>query len=124
RLVPLWFLYERTGSEMPRLLEAGFAGGPTASFTYEEGSRHRLLSVADAGWAGRVRQVLAELPILIADGHHRYETALAYAEEVGGSRESSSRFTLALLTDLADPGLQVLPTHRVMKAGVAITGGE
>ena len=62
--------------------------------------------------------------MLIADGHHRYETALAYAEEVGGPPEAASRFTLALLTDLGDPGLVVLPTHRVMKTGVAITGGE
>ena len=64
------------------------------------------------------------LPVLIADGHHRYETALAYAEEMGGDADAASRFTLALLTDLDDPGLEVLPTHRVLKAGVAVTGGE
>ncbi len=38
--------------------------------------------------------------------------------------DADSRFTLALLTDLDDPGLEVLPTHRVLKAGVAVTGGE
>ena len=64
------------------------------------------------------------LPVLIADGHHRYETALAHSQEVGGDPDAASRFTLALLTDLDDPGLQVLPTHRVLKAGVAVTGGE
>jgi uncharacterized protein (DUF1015 family) len=62
--------------------------------------------------------------LLIADGHHRYETALAHSEEVGGVADASSRFTLALLTDLDDPGLEVLPTHRVLKAGVAVIGGE
>jgi uncharacterized protein (DUF1015 family) len=67
---------------------------------------------------------LEGLPVLIADGHHRYETALAFAEEVGGPADAASRFTLALLTDLDDPGLEVLPTHRVLKAGVAVTGGE
>ena len=65
---------------------------------------------------------LEPLPVLIADGHHRYETTLAYAEEAGGPPDASSRFTLALLTDLDDPGLEVLPTHRVLKAGVAVTG--
>jgi uncharacterized protein (DUF1015 family) len=67
---------------------------------------------------------MAPLPLLIADGHHRYETALAYSEEVGGGPEAASRFTLALLTGIDDPGLEVLPTHRVLKAGIAVTGGE
>ncbi|MGZ3433598.1 MAG: hypothetical protein ACXWN0_17755, partial [Isosphaeraceae bacterium] len=51
-------------------------------------------------------------------------TTLAYSQEVGGPADAASRFTLALLTDLDDPGLEVLPTHRVLKSGVAVTGGE
>jgi uncharacterized protein (DUF1015 family) len=62
--------------------------------------------------------------VLIADGHHRYETSVAYSEELGGDADAASRFTLAMVTDPADPGLVVLPTHRLLKAGVAITGGE
>jgi uncharacterized protein (DUF1015 family) len=71
-----------------------------------------------------VSAALAGRQVMIADGHHRYETALAYAQERGGGPDAASRFTLALLTDFRDPGLVVLPTHRVLKAGVAITGGE
>jgi uncharacterized protein (DUF1015 family) len=62
--------------------------------------------------------------VLIADGHHRYETALAYADQLHAGPDAAARFTPALLTDLADPGLAVLPTHRVMKSGIAVTGGE
>jgi uncharacterized protein (DUF1015 family) len=88
------------------------------------GERHSLRRITDAAWIERVTGSLAERPVLIADGHHRYETTLAYSREVGGGPDAASRFTLALLTDLADPGLVVLPTHRLLKAGVAVTGGE
>ena len=122
-LEPLWFLYEGTGTQLPALIGAGFEHEPEASFEHD-GARHRTWRIVDPDWARRVRDALRPLPVLIADGHHRYETSLVFAEELGGAADASSRFTLALLTDLADPGLEVLPTHRVLKAGVAITGGE
>jgi uncharacterized protein (DUF1015 family) len=123
-LEPLWFLYDGAATELPALLEQGFIGQPAATFVDEDGGSHRLWRTVDAWWAARMREAFAALPVLIADGHHRYETSLAYADEVGGSEDASSRFTLALLTDLADPGLEVLPTHRVLKAGVAVTGAD
>jgi uncharacterized protein (DUF1015 family) len=84
-----------------------------------EGVRNRLTRVE-----GEPPPELSAARLLIADGHHRYETALAYADEVGAGPDDPARFTMALLTDIADPGLVVLPTHRVMKTGVAVTGGE
>jgi uncharacterized protein (DUF1015 family) len=84
----------------------------------------RLWVVPHGGWTDAVTAALAALPLLIADGHHRYETSLAYADEAGGPADAASRFTLALLTDIDDTGLEVLPTHRVMKAGIGVTGGE
>src|SRR5438093_162540 len=56
---------------------------------------------------------LADAELLIADGHHRYETARAYAEEIGG--EGPHRYVLACLVALEDPGLTVFPTHRLVK---------
>jgi uncharacterized protein (DUF1015 family) len=50
--------------------------------------------------------------LLIADGHHRYETARVYAEEVGG--EGAHRYVLMCLVSLEDPGLTVFPTHRLL----------
>jgi uncharacterized protein (DUF1015 family) len=52
----------------------------------------------------------ADLQLLIADGHHRYETAVAFAEEEGGP---GSAFLLVALVSLTDPGLAIFPTHRV-----------
>ncbi|MBO0685480.1 MAG: DUF1015 domain-containing protein [Candidatus Dormibacteraeota bacterium] len=115
---PLWFLVEG----LRELLE-GAPTGEVLEFAHA-GERHRLRAVADASWTAAVNSALAPRQVLIADGHHRYETTLAYSEELGGGSDSSARFTLALLTDLEDPGLVVLPTHRVLKSGVAVSGGE
>lgn len=122
-LEPLWFLYEGTGTRLPELLAAAFAAPPSVDFEFE-GKRHRLWAVTDLQWQDAVRAEFKPLPVLIADGHHRYETTLAFSEELGGPHDAASRFTLALLTDLDDPGLVVLPTHRLLKAGVAVTGGD
>jgi uncharacterized protein (DUF1015 family) len=55
---------------------------------------------------------LADAELLIADGHHRYETARVYAEDVGG--EGEHRYVLMFLCSLADRGLTVFPTHRLL----------
>lgn len=123
-LEPLWFLYDGSKTDVPALLETVAARTAAVSFTGPEGTHHRLWVISDPAIHDSVHAALEDLPVLIADGHHRYETALAYAEEVGAPPDSSAAFTLALLTDLADPGLVALPTHRVMKSGVAVSGGE
>jgi uncharacterized protein (DUF1015 family) len=117
-LEPLWFLAEGLSG-----LLAAAPAGQELSFEFA-GERHTLRAIPAGDWTESVHRELAERPVLIADGHHRYETTLAYAQELGGCEDSASRFTLALLTDLADPGLVVLPTHRLLKSGVAVTGGE
>ena len=123
-LEPLWFLYEGRGSGLAQIIEVVSAHNPAVVFTGPEGTEHRLWVISDRALHSAVHAALDPLPVLIADGHHRYETSLAYSQEVGGDADAASRFTLALLTDLDDPGLEVLPTHRVLKAGVAVTGGE
>ena len=123
-LEPLWFLYEGAATGVPEVLDHVASRAPAVRFLGPEGTAHRLWVISDAAIHGTVHEALENLPVLIADGHHRYETALAYAEEVGDGADAPSRFTLALLTDLSDPGLSVLPTHRVLKAGIAVTGGE
>jgi uncharacterized protein (DUF1015 family) len=123
-LEPLWFVYDGRETELQSLLDEGVGRAPAVQFSDPAGFKQRLWLIPQGEWTQRVQAELDRLPVLIADGHHRYETALAYSEEVGGGPDASSRFTLAMLTDLDDPGLEVLPTHRVMKAGIAVTGGE
>ena len=73
---------------------------------------HRVWRVTDPAIHEAVADRLADAELLIADGHHRYETARAFMEEVGG--EGPHRFTLMALTGLDDPGLTVFPTHRLI----------
>jgi uncharacterized protein (DUF1015 family) len=123
-LEPLWFVYEGRGSGLTNIVDVISERTPAVTFRGPEGTGHRLWTITDPTLHAAVHIAMNDLPVLIADGHHRYETALAYSGEIGGPPDAASRFTLALLTDLDDPGLEVLPTHRILKAGVAVTGGE
>jgi uncharacterized protein (DUF1015 family) len=78
----------------------------------EGGTVTHVWRVGDPAIHARVSGLLAGAQLLIADGHHRYETAIAYRDEVGG--EGDHNFTLMALTGLDDPGLTVFPTHRLL----------
>jgi uncharacterized protein (DUF1015 family) len=69
--------------------------------------------VSDPHAITTVKGAAQGVELLIADGHHRYETARVYAEEVGG--EGAHRYVLMCLVALEDPGLTVFPTHRLLK---------
>jgi uncharacterized protein (DUF1015 family) len=78
----------------------------------EDGTHNRLWRVTDADTIEQVRTALADKELLIADGHHRYETARVYASEVGG--EGEHQWVLMFLCSLGDSGLTVFPTHRLL----------
>jgi len=78
-----------------------------------DGTVHRVWRVSDAGAIAAVQAAAGPAELLIADGHHRYETMQAYAEEVGG--EGPHRYMLMCLVALEDPGLTVFATHRLVR---------
>ena len=71
-----------------------------------------LWRIDDPEAIAALQAALAEAELLIADGHHRYETARVYADEVGG--EGEHEYVLMFLCSLSDPGLTVFPTHRLL----------
>jgi uncharacterized protein (DUF1015 family) len=87
-------------------------GEPWGEATDPDGTVNRVWRVADPAVVGAITELLAGAQLLIADGHHRYETARAYRDEVGGSGDHG--YTLMALTGLDDPGLTVFPTHRLL----------
>ncbi len=87
-------------------------GEPWGEATDEDGTRNRLWRVAEPARITAAQAILAEAELLIADGHHRYETARVYADEVGG--EGAHRYVLMCLVSLEDPGLTIFPTHRLL----------
>ena len=72
-----------------------------------------LWRVADPEQVAAIAAALHSAKLYVADGHHRYETARVYAEEIGG--EGPHRYVLMCLVALEDPGLTVFPTHRLLK---------
>ncbi|MCC6178619.1 MAG: DUF1015 domain-containing protein [Chloroflexi bacterium] len=93
---------------------------PDASGTDADGAQHRLWVLADGPLAARIHAYFAERPAFIADGHHRYETALTYLEqrrkEAGGelAPDDPARFVMMHLIAEDDPGLVILPLHRLV----------
>ncbi len=85
---------------------------PLGEATDAVGTVARIWKVRDPGVHDAVTELLADAQLLIADGHHRYETAIAYRDEVGG--EGAHNYTLMAITGLDDPGLSVYPTHRLL----------
>ena len=82
-------------------------------FTDPQGVRHCLFRVCDPDTVAAISGELRERTVLIADGHHRFETASRYAQENPGSLDK--QFVLATLVPSNDPGLLVFPTHRLVK---------
>ncbi|GHO95734.1 phosphatase [Reticulibacter mediterranei] len=115
---PIMSMYEDPQGRMRRLLSA-YAAKPEISIVDEAGEEHRLHPINDPEQVALIRDFFAERQLYIADGHHRYETALAYQAEIREQRrdlyaDDGVNFTLMALIDVDDPGWLVLPTHRLL----------
>jgi uncharacterized protein (DUF1015 family) len=115
---PLLGLYEDLGQKVTKLLAIQAGRKPAVDFD-EAGETHKLWVSNEPEFVQRVSHFLASKPIYIADGHHRYETALAYRDE----RRQETRhikgneafnFVMITLVSFSDPGLVVLPVHRLI----------
>jgi len=116
-LSPLFGLF----ADQPHVLDpaqaVAAARPPDIDVRDDAGVRHRLWLLAEPGVIDSITAPLAGESVFIADGHHRYETALAYAEErraAGGDPDAPCNFVLMYLTSMDHPGLVILPTHRVL----------
>ncbi len=115
---PIFSLYSDPAGDIIRTLEAADGGRPRLAVTDSDGSHHRLWTVTDPAALERVVAAMKPLPLFIADGHHRYESALRYRNAQrkahGGSGTLPSDWVLMYFSNLDDPGLTILPTHRIL----------
>jgi len=105
----IFMLYPDPEGSVDALLDASASGPPLAQVTDEYGAVHRLWKIGDSA---RVQELMRDKKLLIADGHHRYETALAFRDEnpglPGGDR------VMMTFVNMHSPGLQILATHRLV----------
>ena len=112
----IFLLYPGSGAE---LAQARAAATPLAKFEDPYGIHHCLTAIEDGASLNTVQQTLRPLKFYIADGHHRFETSLNYREEMrrqhpNAGPDAPFEFTMATLVAMDDPGLVVLPTHRLV----------
>jgi uncharacterized protein (DUF1015 family) len=109
---PIFSLYSDPAQAAWQALAPATDDPPQGELTDSDGTRHRLWRVSSPEAIAAVQQATRNAELLIADGHHRYETMQAYAEEIGG--EGEHRYVLMCLVAMEDPGLTVFPTHRLV----------
>jgi uncharacterized protein (DUF1015 family) len=113
QLSQIFLLYSDPAGVVDAALAAATAAAPLLDTRTDDGVHHQVWSISDPAAIATVRAQLADERLLIADGHHRYETALGYARNQGAlGTGGPAAFTLAFFANADDPGLVVLPTHR------------
>jgi uncharacterized protein (DUF1015 family) len=121
-LEPLFFLYEDRDGKLDPVLDAAGSTPPLTRSRAPQGSELALFSVPEPESIGTVQGFLADRPLVIADGHHRYETMLRYRDEcretAGQGGDAPHEFVLGYLVNALDPGTQVRAIHRVARVSV------
>ena len=112
-LSPIFSLFSDPANAAWQALEPATAEAPWGEVADGDGTIHRLWRVTSPDAIAAVQATTRDAELLIADGHHRYETAATYADELGG--EGEHRYMLMCLVALEDPGLTIFPTHRLVR---------
>jgi uncharacterized protein (DUF1015 family) len=128
-LSPIFGLYPDPDNQVQQALDAAVGRALPIEATDHLGVVNRLWPVTDQHAVSTITGLMGPKPIFIADGHHRYETALRYLEErreAGEARdaEAAAHFVLMMLVSMNDPGLVILPTHRLVFNMPALAGDE
>ena len=125
----LFLLYEDAG-EVASLLTPKPGTAPTIDVADEYGVSHRVWQISDAAVIASVQDKMRDKKLVIADGHHRYETALNFRDECRAAAGASSNpqapyeFVMMTFVNMNDPGLLVLPTHRVVHSLESFSADE
>jgi uncharacterized protein (DUF1015 family) len=119
QISPIFGLYRDADGSAREIIDAAAALVPALDATTSDRVRHRLWRLGDPAAIAKLAALLADKQILIADGHHRYETLLGLGPELraldyaaGGA---AADFAMMFLARAEDPGLLVLPTHRLVR---------
>ena len=129
-LSQIFGLYPDPSNQSQNLLEAHIAGTAGLEAVDHLGVVHRLWPITNQKVIAELSNAVEDLPLFVADGHHRFETACNYRDELasaaGGSLpgEHAANYCLSMLMSMDDPGLIVMPTHRLFSGVPDITAVE
>ena len=117
---PIFSMYKSTEGKVSALFSKIIQSKPYFKATDTDGALHRLWKVYKKKDIAVIKRELEDKPIFIADGHHRYETALEYQREIRQKSSSDrgkepSDYVLMFFSNMLDKGLTILPTHRLIK---------
>jgi uncharacterized protein (DUF1015 family) len=116
----LFMLYDDPQKQIDTILEVQGRATPAVELEDEYGVTHRLWPLTDSAVIERIRNVMAKQKLVIADGHHRYETALTYRNECRERAQAKNpdapyEFAMMALFNTRASGLTILPTHRLIR---------
>ena len=127
-LSSIFLLYEDPGRALTGLLTRQLDAGAQQVARDPAGVEHTLVAIEDGAAIAAIERFLADRPVVIADGHHRYETALAYRDECrrggGAGADAPFEWTLGYFADAYAPGSLLLPIHRVVREVPAPSDAE
>jgi uncharacterized protein (DUF1015 family) len=126
QLSPIFGLYPDRENRVLEAVEAGLRDRTPLEATDHFGVTHRMWPVFDQEAHTVVQGLMSDRPIFIADGHHRYETGLTYRDALAAEGRVSgpddpSNFAMMMLVGISDPGLIILPTHRLVSGLLGMT---
>ena len=109
----IFMLYPDRESAIDTLLDPAAQGGPVLEVTDEYQARHRVWVISDGPLIEKIQALMEPKKLLIADGHHRYETALEYRDDHPG--DAAAQYVMMTFVNMYSPGLKILATHRVLR---------
>ncbi len=112
----IFMLYPDQELAIDRILDASVESAPVMSLNDEDGVTNQIWRIWDPAVIARIQGLMADKKLLIADGHHRYETALAFRNENPGLKDAEK--VMMTFVNMHSPGLEILATHRVL-SGIA-----
>ncbi|HHU63531.1 MAG TPA: DUF1015 domain-containing protein [Clostridiales bacterium] len=116
----IFSLYEDPSKTISDIINKNIKNVPVIDMVDEEGIRNRVWTIDKKEEIETIKETLKNKQLFIADGHHRYETALAYKNDMALANKQHTgnepyNFVMMMLVDMNDPGLVILPTHRMVK---------
>ncbi len=128
-LSPVFGLFPDEDKRISQLLAKGVTlNAPAMELTEASGVVNKLWVIDDPDWIAAMSQALAAKNCFIADGHHRYETSVNYRNErrgtdsdPEGTQDKPYNYTLMMCVPMSDPGLYILPTHRLIQKAPGVS---